>query len=465
MLPHPALTAVIMLAYVAAQIGLGLWVGRRVKSSTDYFVAGRRLGFFPIALSLFATWFGAETVLGSSAAIAQDGLAGARAEPFGYAICLTAMAFLVAGPFRRRGYITLADFFRERFDRRNEIAAAGITALVSIIWAAAQLLALSAILSTALGLPPIITLIAAAVVVVVYSSFGGLASDVATDMVQGIVLLVGLLALLVGVALALGGLAHVLGVIEPGQLRLLGPGESPVARIDAWAIPILGSLVTQEAIARFAGARDVETARRGCLGAALLYLLSGSIPVLLGLAGVHLVGGDLGDGFLPALIRHVLPPIWSVILMAALLSAILSTVDSNILSVSALVTTNLGKLSGNLPAARLVTAGAGALALLIAMTGATIYDLVELTSSLGQAGLLVAVMIGLYSRWGGPAACMTAIVTCAACNLAVYVGYPLLLRDADAELPGGFLLSVLVSVLGYTAGAAWDHRRKALAPA
>lgn len=458
-MPHPVLAALIIVGYVGAQIAVGLWIGRRVKSSTDYFVAGRRLGPLPIALSLFATWFGAETVLGSSAAIAGEGLSGARAEPFGYAICLTAMAFLIAVPFRKRGYITLADFFRDRFDRSNEIAAAVITVLVSVIWAAAQLLALSAILSVALGLPAFVTLVAAAIVVVVYASFGGLASDVATDMIQGAVLLVGLLAVLVALAFALGGLGDMLGLISPAQLRLLGPGENPIQRLDAWAIPILGSLVTQEAIARFAGARDVETAKRGCLGAAGLYLAAGAIPVLLGLAGAHVVGVDQGDEFLPRLVQQVLSPIWSILLMAALLSAILSTVDSNILSVSALVTTNLGKLSGNLTAARLVTAGAGALALAIAATGATIYDLVELTSALGQAGLLVAVLIGLFSRWGGPHASMAAILACALINLATYVLYPVWAGDADAEFPGGFLLSVLVSILAYAAAAEWERRR------
>ena len=82
--------------YVVFQIAIGLWFARGTKSDTDYYIAGGRLGFFPITLSLFATWFGAETILGSSAAVAEGGLSGARAEPFGYALCLIGTAFLVA---------------------------------------------------------------------------------------------------------------------------------------------------------------------------------------------------------------------------------------------------------------------------------------------------------------------------------------------------------------------------------
>lgn len=462
-------TLALILGYVAAQVALGVWIGRRVHSSSDYYLAGRSLGALPIALSLFATWFGAETVLGASGAIAAEGLSGARAEPFGYALCLTAMAFLIAVPFRARGYLTIADFFRERFDRRNELAAAVITALVSIIWAGAQLLALSAILSVTLGLPSLVTVIAAAVVVILYASFGGLLSDVATDVVQGGVLLVGLASLLVALAFALNGLSGMLGAIRPEQLRLIGPGEGVFARLDAWSIPILGSLVTQEAIARFAGARDAETAKCGCLGAAALYLVVGLVPVLIALAGVHLLPlPEEQDRFLPLLVEELLAPIWSVLLMAALLSALLSTVDSNILSVSALVTQNLRAGAGSLALARGTTAGAGLVALAIAiatlLSGDAIYDLIELSSVLGQAGLLVAVLIGLFSRFGGPIASLAAILACAVCNLYVYALFPLFSGDPEAELPGGFLLSVLVSVLAYAAAGWWEGAR-AKAPA
>jgi len=451
---HPALTAALILGYVGLQIAVGVWIGRRVRSSDEYYLAGRSLGVFPIAMSVFATWFGAETVLGSSAVIASEGLAGARAEPFGYALCLTAMAFLVATPFRRRGYMTLADFFRERFSRGTEIAAAAITILVSVIWAAAQLLAFSAILSVAFNLPALVTVIAAAVIVIVYASFGGLLSDVATDVVQGLILLAALLGVLVALAFALHGLNGLLGVITPEQLRLVGPGESPLARLDAWSIPILGSLVTQEAIARFAAARSPRVARDGCLGAAGLYLLAGAAPVLIALGGVHYVPlPEQTDQFLPVLVASLLGPVWSVLLMAALLSALLSTVDSNILSVSALTTNNLGKLSGKLWAARAATAAAGVTALGIAIatlaTGDVIYDLIELSSTLGQAGLLVAVLAGLHLRFGGRWACWAAILACAACNLFTYVVYPQLAGDPEAELPGGFLLSVLAALLGY----------------
>ena len=122
-------------AYVLVQLGIGWWAARRTRSETDYFVAGRTLGLFPITLSLFATWFGAETVMGASAAIAEGGLAEARAEPFGYFITLSLMGFLVAGKLRAGGYVTLADFFRKRFGPNTETWVVIANVPASIVWA------------------------------------------------------------------------------------------------------------------------------------------------------------------------------------------------------------------------------------------------------------------------------------------------------------------------------------------
>lgn len=453
----PVFAAGVIAIYVALQIALGIWIGARVKTSAQYYTAGARLGAVPIAFSLFATWFGAESVIGSSAAIAQGGMGAARAEPFGYAICLFAMGVFIAKPFRERGYLTIAAFFKDRFDRRSELAAAVITALVSIIWAAAQLLALSAILSEALNLPAGVTLLAATGIVIAYASFGGLASDVAADMIQGSILLIGLIALLIALAFSLHHVGGLFGVIEPQQLRLISAGETWLSRLDSWAVPVLGSLVTQEAIARFSGARDTASAQRGCFGAAGLYLMAGTIPVLIALAGVHSLapGAEVSDRFLPALVLEVLPPIWSLILTGALLAAILSTVDSNFLSVSALMTGVFARKDRAPPLwlARTATALAGAAALVIALSGSSIYELIAFTSILGQSGLLIAVVIGLYSKWGGPVAALAAIFAGGACNALTYGLYPLLgTKSAGSEPPefaGGFLLSVVISLLAY----------------
>jgi len=440
-------------AYVAVQIGIGLWVSRRTRTTADYYVAGRSLGLFAVTFSLFATWFGAETVMGASAAIAEGGLAAGRAEPFGYFLCLVLMGLRVARRLRESGSLTLAGFFRQRFGPGAETWCVIANVPVSTIWAAAQMAALAYIVGALTDISVPTALAFAAVVVIAYTMLGGLRGDVVTDMVQGLILLTGLGVLFVLLLTRPGGLEAV-SAIEPAALSLLGEGESWLSRIDSWSIPILGSLVTSEAVARFLGARTPAIARRACFAAAALYLVAGSVPVVLGLAGPHL-GLTLGDGdlFLPSLAREMLPPILLVVFVGALLSAILSTVDSNLLSISSLLTHNLIEraLPGRSDAARLwtariVTALAGLAAWAIASAGERIHQMIEWTSALGVSGVLVAFLIGAHSVFGGGWAAMAAILAGFACNLAVVI-LPRFIGAEEVEF--AFLASVLASLTAY----------------
>jgi len=484
----PTKLAIFIVLYVAAQIGIGLWFARGAKSDTDYYLAGRKLGFLPLSLSIFATWFGAETILGSSAAIAEGGLAGARAEPFGYAICLVGMAILIAGSIREKGYVTIADFFRDRFGHHAELLVAVISVIISVIWAGAQLLAVSAILETALNIPGVITLFVAAAIVIFYCYFGGLMGDVVTDIIQGVFLIGGAVVLFLAVAQQFGGVGAMIGSIQTEQLRLVSPGESVFGRVDSWAIPVLGSLVTQEVITRFLAARNVKVARRACYSAAGLYLAVGCLPVLIGLAGAHLdIPGADGDNFIPALALATLPPMLAIIFTGALFSAILSTVDSNLLAVSSLVSINILRRFHShaseklqLRTARFATVGAGLLALCVAMAGSDIYELIAMTSVFGQGGILIATLFGLRTRFGGTRAALLSIYVCVIFNLMTLLVLPLYdslsggmglpaalsaVLSGDVEpIPGYFLYSIAASLITYVLFASFE-KRAAVAPA
>ncbi|MDA0934672.1 MAG: sodium:solute symporter, partial [Planctomycetota bacterium] len=90
-----------ILAYVAAQIAIGVVVSRRIKTEDDYLVAGRRLGPTLATVSIFATWFGAETCVGATGSLYADGLGATSVEPFAYGICLVAMGLVFARPMWR----------------------------------------------------------------------------------------------------------------------------------------------------------------------------------------------------------------------------------------------------------------------------------------------------------------------------------------------------------------------------
>lgn len=464
-----------LVAYLILQFGIAWIASRTIKVEADYFLAGRKLGVFAVAMSVFATWFGAESVMGSSGAVAAEGLAGGRADPIGYAICLLAMATFIAFKMREAGVVTFVDFFRERFGEIANWLAALLTIPTSVIWASAQLLAMGQIIADVTGLEFHFGLALGAMVIIAYTTVGGLLGDVITDIVQGLILIVSLAVLLIVVFVSHD---FTISSIRPEQLSLIAVGEdgapqSLLATADAWLVPILGSLVAQEAISRFLGARSPSVARIGCYCAAGLYLIIGSVPVILGLLGTG-VGFQASDqdAFLPELARQYLNPVMYVILMGAIVSAILSTVDTTLLAVSAIATRNIAeRILPNLSEpqkvrlGRTLTAIAGIVALIIAATGESIKGLVEIASSFGSAGILVALLFGLHTKFGDQRAAVAALIAgglisifkdgLAATIASLFIG-----EEAAANLPwyfqeieGGFVLSVVGALVAYVAVA------------
>lgn len=451
-------TSLAILGFVAVQLGIGYWASRRVAKEDDYLVAGRRLGAGLAGFSLFITWFGAESILGSSAAIHTDGLSGGRADPLGYGVSLLLFGAFFAARLWRTGSMTLADVYHARYGRTAERVAAFVLIPPSVLWSAAQIRALGQILSfqTPIGLDTAI--LVATVLAVLYTYLGGLLGDVWTDLFQGALVIVGLCATLFLLVSDLGGWEASVSRIEPSQLRLIAPGESPLARINVWLVPVIGALIAQESVSRALGCRSAGTAKRAALFAGCCYLILGAVPVLLGLLGAH-VDVPLSDGedFLPELARHALPAWGYVLFVGAVVSVILSTIDSSLLAIGALAARNLfAERSGQhdqqrgLLNARLFVILAGAVGYVIALSADSIYDLVLEADSLGTAGIVVITIAALFTRFGGP---MTAIAT-----LVVALGSSASAKYLfDYEAP--FLLSLALSIAVFVVGAAWESRQ------
>ncbi len=449
------------------QIAIGIWAGRFIKGESDYLLAGRSLGVGLAAISLCATWFGAETVMGSSAAIAREGLAGGRADPFGYSLCLLLMAMLLAYRMRAANYVTLADFFRDRFGTRVERLAILVFAPTSLLWTAAQLMAFSKIMEVVAGIPHETALLYALVFIVLYTIIGGMKADVIHDFLQGGVVVIGLGLLTFALFERAGGIAEAWERITPAQLQWVGEGESWLTRLNNWAIPILGSLVAQEAISRLLATQNARIARRACYLAAGLYLLIGLMPVCAGLLGGHLIPDALAntqeteDYFIITLAQELLSPLTFVLFTGALVAAILSTIDSTLLSLAAVAEHNVmsplfPKLSERqkVKLARLCVAVFALLAYLIARSGDTIYDMLQLASSFGSAGIVVTVLIGLNLRFGGS---FTAFLTLITGIIGAIIGE---LAEAEAA----FLFTLAACLVCYLIGGLYEKSRKPALP-
>lgn len=181
--------------YLLVSIAIGLLAARRVHSASDYITAGRNLPMPVVLAMVFATWFGAETVLGISATFLEKGFRGLISDPLGASICLMLFGLVFALPLYRMRLMTLGDFFRIRYNRQTELIISLCIMVSYLGWVSAQITALGLVFNVlsqdliSLNLGMVI----GAAVVLVYTLFGGMWSVAATTFVQMIVIVVGLL--------------------------------------------------------------------------------------------------------------------------------------------------------------------------------------------------------------------------------------------------------------------------------
>ncbi len=452
----PTLGAV--LAFLILQFGVGIWVSRRIKNESDYLIAGRKLGMLLATFSIFATWFGAETMVGSSGSAYREGLTPASAEPFGYGLCLIGMGLIFAIPLWRRQLTTLADLYRQRYSVFVERVAAVILIPSSILWSAAQIRAFGHVLASSASALEVNTAIAiGAGLVVGYTMFGGLLADAVTDLLQGVVLVIGLVLLFVATIGLLGGFDQAVdAVTTSGKIRLVtSDSVSLLDAAEAWAIPVFGSLVTTEMVGRIIATRTPETARRASITAGCIYITIGLIPVFVGIVGADLVTSvDDSEQLMAVVARRALPTIGYAIFAGSLTSAILSTVNSTLLIASGLLSHNLliptlGITTERMKVllARVGVAVFGVIAYVLAIRSEGVYALVEQASAFGSTGALVTITFGLFTRLGGP---RTALAT-------LTLGLLSYLTASYGGVQHPFLLSLAVSLVSYVVGGLLDR--------
>lgn len=362
------------------------------------------------------------------------------------------MGLLLATKLRSKKYITLADHFRDRYGHSVERFAIWIMVPSSLFWAAAQLRAFGQIISFSSALPITISISLSVIFVIVYTYLGGLLGDIYTDLIQGVIIMIGLITTIILFVKATPDLGQILGSIDSSRWSFIGPQETLLERLDRWMVPILGSLTAQEALSRLMAAKSARIARNASFVACGIYLIMGSIPVFLGLVGPYLLH-NLPDSeqFLITLAHGILPKAIFVVFSGALISTILSTIDSILIAISALISHNLivtrfrlKSQRSHVLSARIIVVLAGLFAYFLAITSEGILSLVITASSFGTAGLLVITLMGFYSRIGGTRSANMAL-------LGGLLAWPL--SEYVFHLQAPYLVSILVALILFIWGA------------
>ena len=454
--------------YLLVTIGIGLWAAKRVHNSKDYLVAGRSLPLYMSAATVFATWFGAETVLSVSATFTRDGLGGVIADPFGSSFCLLFVALFFARAFYRMDLLTIGDYYRQRYSRTVEVTTSVAITASYLGWTSAQMTALGLVFSVlsggALSLETGIYLGAA--IVLGYTIWGGMWSVAMTDLFQSVIILAGLAAVAWLVGDMAGGAGKVIAAAsEAGKFDFFPKTNLKdwLWFLAAWMTLAIGSIPQQDVFQRVTSAKDEKTAIRGCLVGGGVYFVFAFVPIFIAYAALVI---DPGYARLFANedareIQHILPslvlertPMWAqVMFFGALLSAILSTASGALMAPTALFTENVvrpfaPKLGDAqfLLLLRVVLVLFTFAALLFAINSkSTMYEMVQNAYKVTLVSCIVPLAAGIYWKHATNVGAMLSVVF----GLVSW-GIAELLA-ADATLPPqlvGLAFSLLGMVLG-----------------
>jgi SSS family transporter len=405
--------------YILASIAIGLFAGRNVHDTRDYVVAGRTLPFYVVTATVFATWFGSETVLGIPAEFFEGGMHAIVKDPFGAAACLVLVGLFFAAKLYRMDLLTIGDYFRKRYNPTVEILISIAIVISYLGWVSAQVVALGLVFNILTGGQVSLELgiLIGAGVVLVYTLYGGMYSVAWTNFVQMVVIVIGILY----IAWIIGGKAGGVGAVvdharEAGKLRFLPEANTRdiLWFIGAAVTMMLGSIPQQDVFQRVMSARTLQIAVWGSVVGGVLYLLFAFVPIFLGysafLIDPALVESHMGKDpqhILPELILKHTPVFAQIVFFGALISAIMSTASGTLLAPSVTFTENILKrflrkdLSDRqfLLTMRMVVVGFGVFVTIFALNSdSNIYEMVGNAYKVTLCGAFVPLVFGLYWR-------------------------------------------------------------------
>ncbi|MEJ6002069.1 sodium:solute symporter family protein [Paucibacter soli] len=459
---------VFVVLYLLGTLSLGVWAGTRIKNTSDFAIAGRSLPLIMVITTTFATWFGAETVMGIPAKFVQGGLSAIVEDPFGAGTCLILVGAFFATKLYRQNLLTIGDFYRQRFGKGVEVFCSSAIILSYLGWVAAQITALGLVFNvlTDGAMSETAGMIVGTLAVLIYVVIGGFLAVAWTDFIQMIVLVIGLSVIAVFSADLAGGADKVLAMAQSKELfRFLPePSFTEIAMfVGAGVTMMLGSIPQQDVFQRVMSAKDEKTARNGAMIGGISYILFAAVPMFIVASAVVVMGQQALDvarddyqKLLPLFVLSKMPLVMQILFFGALLSAIKSTSSATLLAPSTSfvenILKNLRPRMGDrqqLLAMRLtiIVFAALVLAYAIAMQGTSIYELVSSAYQITLVGAFVPLVMGLYWQRATTQGAIFSLVG----GIAVWIAFLPQVSSLGAAFPGqlaGLLVAMVAMVLG-----------------
>ncbi|WAC06066.1 MAG: sodium:solute symporter family protein [Methanoregula sp.] len=345
----------LVIFYCIVMIGIGIWASKKIHSMSDYVVAGRSLGFWVFLMLMMGSVCSGMSLLGVSGLgfkFAWPTIWEQLAVPLSIGFCIIFFGVKMHNVAKSSGYLTVQDYLAHRFESQKELR--GLSAIsgivVSLIYLAGQYTAISIVLMWLFGLPHWMALLIGAAIVTIYTVIGGLYAVAWTTLVQGLMLIIGVVLMAPIVIMAAGGFTHineVMAVVNPTNVDpwVTGAGAvfTPAYIVSFFLLLTVGLACAPHVINNILSAKDVKYFKWAPLIAFVVY---GAIMFLLkfaGFAGIVLVKEGMitlpkipnaSDFIFVHGVQYALPSmfLWGIFAVIVL-AAVMSTTDRLMLTI------------------------------------------------------------------------------------------------------------------------------------
>ncbi|OOH92409.1 sodium/panthothenate symporter [Pasteurellaceae bacterium 15-036681] len=337
-----------LIAYLLFVFGVAFYAYRQRQTGSfisEYYVGGRSMSGFVLAMTTAATYVGASSFIGGPGAAYKYGLGWvllAMIQVPAVLLTLGVVGKRLAIMARQTNSVTINDILLARYNNKFVVWIASFALLLSFFaMMTVQFIGAGRLLETVLGIPYQTAVIIFAVTVGVYTFIGGFRAVVLTDTIQGFVMVVGTILLLGGVLYATGGVENAVNQLEainPQLIQPYGIDERPLDftfMTSFWVLVCFGLIGLPHLAVRSMAYKDSKALHRA--------LVIGTIVVTVLMFGMHLAGVlgrvvlpdlKIGDQIIPTLMLNVLPPAVAGIFLAAPMAAIMSSIDSMLIQSS-----------------------------------------------------------------------------------------------------------------------------------
>jgi solute:Na+ symporter, SSS family len=456
-----------VIIYWIISVAIGLYAALRVRNTKDFAIAGRHLPFYMVTATVFATWFGSETVLGIPATFLKENLHGVVADPFGASLCLILVGLFFAAPLYRMNLLTIGDFYKKRFGRGVEVLTTIAIVISYLGWVGAQITALGLVFNVVSdgAISKLAGMWIGSSTILIYTFFGGMWAVAVTDLLQMIIIVLGMLYIGGEVSGMVGGVGVVVDHARAnGKFDFWPPLDlkQMIGFFAAWITMMLGSIPQQDVFQRVQSSRTERIAVWGSVTGGCLYFCFAFVPMFLAYSATLLdpkLVADLVDKdpqlILPRLVLDKAPLFAQVMFFGALLSAIKSCASATLLAPSVTFTENIlkpmmGQVSDRklLLSMRVVTLVFTFLVTLYAVNSkASIFKMVESAYQITLVMAFIPLACGVYWKRATTQGALLSIFF----GLVVWLGTHLL-GPEDPFLPAQFA-GLIASAVGMVVGS------------